>query len=179
MYRRWEKANPVFEIFFSGEFEIRTDVNWLVAFKERSTAAAVVADSFAVVGDGESVATAVVCNGVIVPMLWESSLEEPIKTAAAAVVFADACGAVAPIIWVGDIGGSVGDVAESFAVVGDCVVATDSYGAVVLVFWVGVVAGCVGDVAAVSIAACAAIFAATADNAAVVIDVSEQLSLLL
>lgn len=41
----------------------------MVAFKERSTAAAVVADSFAVVGDGDSVATAVVCNGVIVPVL--------------------------------------------------------------------------------------------------------------
>ena len=68
---------------------------------------------------------------------------------------------VAPIIWVGDIGGSVGDVAESFAVVGDCVVASDSYGAVVLVFWVGVVA-----------AVSAVIFAATADNAAVVVDVS-------
>ena len=40
------------------------------------------------------------------------------------------------------------------------------------IIWVGVAAGSDGDVAAVSIAACAAIFAATADNAAVVVDVS-------
>ena len=56
------------------------------------TAAADVADRFAVVGDGDNVAAAVACDGVIVPMLWESSLVEPIKAAAAAaVVFADAC----------------------------------------------------------------------------------------